>query len=172
MKFYLVGIPQNVQGNVYEDVQVTIEPEIIDSEQLPVEQINTSAVYGDPYVKMTGWDPENCCDYEYIDTLACVDPVECIQQPLDQRGDDMSYSVAQPFAQSHRPTSVKQLKRKQQEKVQRQEVEEGQINHEGNTCDGVPVKRGRSAQDDTSHGRQVSPHPKAIGDRRSWPPRK
>ncbi|CAL4062104.1 unnamed protein product, partial [Meganyctiphanes norvegica] len=174
MQFYLVGRPHNTPGNVYEDVQVTLEPEIIDNETISVEQIQTGAVYGEPYIKMSGWDPENCCDYEYIDTLACVGPSDCLQQSLECRSDEDEslYNDAQQPAPSHRPTSLKQLKRKQQEKTQRQEVEESHNNQECNTSVGVPAKRGRPTQEELSHGRQVSPHPKAIGDRRSWPPRK
>jgi len=171
MQFYLVGTPHNAPGNVYEDVQVTIEPDAVDTEPISVEQIQTSAVYGEPYIKMTGWDPENCCEYEYIDTLPC-DPAG-LQPPHEctDGNDEILYGDTQS-SPCHRPTSLKQLKRKQQEKVQRQETEDCQHYQEYNTSVGVPVKRGRSTQEETNHGRQVSPHPKAIGDRRSWPPRK
>ncbi|XP_064118348.1 uncharacterized protein LOC135223643 [Macrobrachium nipponense] len=71
----------------------------------------------------------------------------------------------------HKPTSVKQLKRKQQEKIQREETEEGTSAIGCTFCMGVPISRPRPLEN-SSHWRQSSPHPKAITDRRSWPPRK
>ncbi|XP_068248832.1 LOW QUALITY PROTEIN: uncharacterized protein [Palaemon carinicauda] len=79
-------------------------------------------------------------------------------------------SVPHP-PQMHKPTSVKQLKRKQQEKVQRQEAEEGMSTIGCTFCMGVPISRPQPPEH-CSHWRQSSPHPKAITDRRSWPPRK
>ncbi|KAK3854270.1 hypothetical protein Pcinc_039237 [Petrolisthes cinctipes] len=75
---------------------------------------------------------------------------------------------ARSASPSHKPTSVKQLKRKQQEKVLRQEAEEV-LEREGCTfCMGVPLTRARPPED-AVHWRQPSPHPRALTDRRSWP---
>lgn len=71
---------------------------------------------------------------------------------------------------SHKPTSVKQLKRKQQEKILRQEAEEGLEAAGCAFCVGMPQSRPQPPQH-TVHWRQSSPHPRASSDRRSWPPR-
>ncbi|XP_071540611.1 uncharacterized protein [Panulirus ornatus] len=78
---------------------------------------------------------------------------------------------ASPTVPSRKPVSVKQLKRKQQEKVLHREAEEGLEALGCTYCMGVPQMRGRPPED-VSHWRQSSPHPRAISDRRSWPPRK
>lgn len=83
----------------------------------------------------------------------------------------LTSTLATPVAtHSHKPTSVKQLKRKQQEKMLRQEAEEGLEAAGCAFCVGMPQARPQPPEH-TVHWRQSSPHPRASSDRRSWPPR-
>ncbi|KAK7074301.1 hypothetical protein SK128_023628, partial [Halocaridina rubra] len=96
------------------------------------------------------------------------------QRPLECDNFLPSYNLTEENVtshhSSHKPTSVKQLKRKQQEKILRNEAEEGVAAMGCTFCMGVPITRARQSEN-SSHWRQPSPHPKAITDRRSWPPR-
>ncbi|KAK4326616.1 hypothetical protein Pmani_002868 [Petrolisthes manimaculis] len=111
---------------------------------------------------------------QYNMPCSCTHPSDSSSQRLSSYHADPHLGAPPPphharsASPSHKPTSVKQLKRKQQEKVLRQEAEEV-LEREGCTfCMGVPLTRSRPPED-AVHWRQPSPHPRALTDRRSWP---
>lgn len=72
---------------------------------------------------------------------------------------------------SHKPTSVKQLKRKHQERIESQRAEDACETVGCTFCIGVAsASRGRPDQAG-NHDRHPSPHPRALPERRTWPPR-
>lgn len=167
MQFYLVGTPNaNVDGaepEVRRRSRGTAELEEVRQMELPV-----SPSLADSCPPPVTWAPAYYDKFSKMDNFPGMAPAFCPNHGNPDAVVDLPPGSGPPLSPTHRPTSVKQLKRKQQEKALRQEAEEG---IEGCTfCMGVPLMRSRPPED-SSHWRQSSPHPRAITDRRSWPPR-
>ncbi|KAG7159636.1 hypothetical protein Hamer_G004319 [Homarus americanus] len=175
MQFFLVGIPNILPARGETRLPVVspgMNERLGGRDREPIEDmpppLPAPPVYDDKFVPGDSWLPDNYPQHTNSN-YSCVVPNHRLVRdntdlPLDST---LHASDAPPALPSHKPTSVKQLKRKQQEKVLRQEAEEAV----GCTfCMGTPLTRARPPED-SGHWRQPSPHPRGISDRRSWPPR-
>ncbi|ROT83124.1 hypothetical protein C7M84_023694 [Penaeus vannamei] len=166
MQFYLVGTPNaNVDGTEPELRRRSRGTELEEVRQMA---LPVSPSHADSCPPPVTWAPGYYDKCSKIDNFPGMAPAFCPNHGSPDAVVDLPPGSGPPLSPTHRPTSVKQLKRKHQEKALRQEAEEG---IEGCTfCMGVPLMRSRPPED-SSHWRQSSPHPRAITDRRSWPPR-
>ncbi|XP_042862167.1 platelet binding protein GspB-like isoform X2 [Penaeus japonicus] len=167
MQFYLVGTPTTevdiAEPEVRRRSRGTGELDDVQQVALPV-----SPSHADSCPPPVTWAPGYYDKCFKMDNYPGVAPHFCPNHGNTDAIVELPPGGGPPLTPTHRPTSIKQLKRKQQEKALRQEAEEG---IEGCTfCVGVPLMRSRPPEDST-HWRQSSPHPRAITDRRSWPPR-
>ncbi|XP_045601356.2 uncharacterized protein [Procambarus clarkii] len=174
MQFYLVGIPNSNprEGKTCLPVMTQGESELAEEgasvQEMPP-PLPAPPLYGNNIVPDGGWLPSNYPHHTNNNHSCTVPNHRFIGVDVDLSLDSpLHASEDSSTIPSHKPTSVKQLKRKQQEKVLRQEAEETV----GCTfCMGTPLMRARPPED-SSHWRQPSPHPRGINDRRSWPLRK